>query len=100
MTGVGVAPSSASSTTSTPCAPRTSTIVRVAGSDSAWVVAHGPEKLAPDGAAPRPALAAPARRALDHPAVAARDVVGEHAGQVDLRARPCLRLAPVDLEQR
>ena len=37
ITGVGVAPSSASSTTSTPCAASTSTIVRVAGSDSAWV---------------------------------------------------------------
>ena len=37
ITGVGVAPSSASSTTSTPWAASTSTIVRVAGSDSACV---------------------------------------------------------------
>ena len=37
ITGVGVAPSSASSTTSAPWAASTSTIVRVAGSDSAWV---------------------------------------------------------------
>ena len=37
MTGVGVAPPSASTTTSTPCALRTSTIVCTAGSESACV---------------------------------------------------------------